>query len=912
MMIRMKNKTWISLCLLLGSAISQAQHLPEDFYDQLYVDRFEFPTAIQFDVDGRMYVAEKEGQIYIVDTLGAVLEEPLIDISEEVSNWKDHGLMGFVLDNEFNENGYFYLLYALDLHHFYNYGTPDYHPDSTVTWQPTIGRVVRYQADAATGYTSTVEGSRQILLGKTLDSGISLLYEFHGLGDLKMGADGTLLISSGDATSNAGADMGGDSLGTMASAAIEAGVITPDQDVGSYRSQYLGSYNGKILRIDAQTGEGLPSNPYYDAANPCSAQSRIWAWGLRNPYRFQVRPHTGSHYPEDGQPGHLYVGDVGNGAWEELDIVTEGGQNFGWPIMEGIGAHWPYYSYDPPANPLRPNPLYGNGCNQPYFTFKDVFVNPREDGAIAPANPCNTALPVEDYVVGTPPTLVWSNSRWNPPTRAQVPVFGDNGFLTGLDIGTEQSGITGEVFDGYSALAGVFYEGDNFPQEYQGQFLSVDFSGWIKAMTFDDDNQLLSVEPFHQYAKDIIHLELNRATGKLYYINVAGNIHEISYGGNPPPVAIISADQYYGTSPLTVQFDASESFDSNLPLVAYEWDFGDGQTTSGPAPSHVFTASGSSVASFEVALTVTDSLGASSVAKAVVSLNNTPPQVKIVSFEDGDQYPLDQGTTLLRLAAEVQDAEHADEELQYEWRSFLHHNDHFHPEPADYSPTSFALISPLGCQEEEYWYRIELTVTDPGGLATQQRQLVYPHCGDPIVEWVSLQGEPADRTIELQWEATTDSEYLEFEVHRAVSDFEMQYLGQVSGNSISQTGSYTFTDGAPRLGNNSYRIKARRDDGAYAYSNRIEVAYPSAPDFKIYPNPASSEFTAAVKEAKAEQIALILYSELGSEVLQLSWAATPGEESEQTILLHNLPNGVYFYRMVNGTDQSTGRLTVSR
>jgi len=199
------------LLILLFSAIGLgAQELPEDFYDITYLTALDNPMGLTFDENGRMYVWEKKGVVRVVDTSGNIFPEPLIDISEEVSNWKDHGLMGFTLDNDFLANGYFYLLFALDLHHYEFYGTPDYHPDSTVTWKPTIGRVVRYRADPTTAYLRVLEDSRQVLLGETIEDGIPLMYEFHGLGALVMGQDGTLLISEGDGTSNGGSDTGGD------------------------------------------------------------------------------------------------------------------------------------------------------------------------------------------------------------------------------------------------------------------------------------------------------------------------------------------------------------------------------------------------------------------------------------------------------------------------------------------------------------------------------------------------------------------------------------------------------------------------------------------------------------------------------------------------------------------------------
>ena len=84
-----------------------------------------------------------------------------------------------------------------------------------------------------------------------------------------------------------------------------------------------------------------------------------------------LRPNTGSHYPEDGDPGTLIVGDVGNGAWEELNVLHTGGQNFGWPVFEGIPLAWKFWTQEVPDNPLAPNPL--NTCDQPFFNFRDLL-----------------------------------------------------------------------------------------------------------------------------------------------------------------------------------------------------------------------------------------------------------------------------------------------------------------------------------------------------------------------------------------------------------------------------------------------------------------------------------------------------------------------------------------------------------
>jgi hypothetical protein len=85
--------------------------------------------------------------------------------------------------------------------------------------------------------------------------------------------------------------------------ALADGIIRPKEDIGAFRSQLVDSLSGKVLRIDPATGNGLPRNPYDDIADPRSARSRVWALGLRNPFRMSLRPDTGSHFPSDGNPG---------------------------------------------------------------------------------------------------------------------------------------------------------------------------------------------------------------------------------------------------------------------------------------------------------------------------------------------------------------------------------------------------------------------------------------------------------------------------------------------------------------------------------------------------------------------------------------------------------------------------------
>ena len=117
----------------------------------------------------------------------------------------------------------------------------------------------------------------------------------HNGGQLQFGPDGYLYVSTGD------------------------GGATPQE------AQNLSSELGKILRIDARTGTAAPGNPF---------GSRVWAWGLRNPWRFSF----------DRSTGDLLIGDVGQNDWEEINWATAAsgrgaGLNFGWPCREGPDSH---------------------------------------------------------------------------------------------------------------------------------------------------------------------------------------------------------------------------------------------------------------------------------------------------------------------------------------------------------------------------------------------------------------------------------------------------------------------------------------------------------------------------------------------------------------------------------------------
>ncbi|WP_439883358.1 PQQ-dependent sugar dehydrogenase [Pontibacter sp. MBLB2868] len=732
-------KLLIFLGFLLGSPSVFAQ--PDGVVEEQIGGQWDAAVGLTFSDDGsRMYVWEKAGKVWIVEN-GVKLPTPLLDISEEVGNWGDHGLLGFALDPDFKSNGYIYLLYVVDRHYLLNYGTGSYSPTANEYNNATIGRVTRYKVRE--GGLSTDMSSRKILLGESVSTGIPILYVSHGVGSLVFGEDGSLLVSAGDGATANGKDTGwkpGDVTDNYVEQGLQDGILADINNVGALRAQQINSLNGKILRIDPATGNGLPSNPYYDSAKPRAAESRVWELGLRNPFRFTLRPGTGSAT----HPGTLYIGDVGWQDWEEINVASESGLNFGWPLYEGLEPQQYYYNTGLPTPNLK-NPLYGTGsCDREYFYFNELILQPKATEAPYFGNYCdwNTPIPSDIHTfVHTRPAIDWANAAVTDPTPP-VPITrtgtfnGENAAV--VNVGAPGSPVTGEPFYGSSSTGGIWYTGDSMPAEYRNSYFFGDYgAGWIKVLKFDSNNKPTAIKSFIDDGATVTAFAQNPATGELYYINYGAQIKKVSfYNGNVPPQAVAEADKMYGQSPLTVSFNGSKSTDPEGAALSYSWNFGDGSANVTTAnPTHTFTATGPT--SYNVVLTVTDAGGLTSTSKLEIRLNNTPPVVHIVSPAAGTKYPMNQQSTY-ELRADVTDGEDTDEKLTYEWVVALHHNTHSHPEPAINDHVGSATIAAVGCDGDTYFYRFNLKVTDSGGLSTSDYVDIYPNCAGQTVAAVAL------------------------------------------------------------------------------------------------------------------------------------------------------------------------------
>jgi glucose/arabinose dehydrogenase len=274
---------------------------PRAYTWELLLNGLERPIAIAEPQDGsgRLFIVEQPGVIRIYQG-GTLLSPPFLDIRPRVgSQGNEQGLLGLAFHPAYAQNGLFYVNYT------------DLNGDSVIA---------RFSVSGSDANRADEDSEQQILF-------ISQPYGNHNGGSVVFGPDGYLYLGLGDGGS------AGDPQGN---------------------GQSLNTFLGKILRIDIDNGNpyAIPAGNAFSAA----AQAEIWAYGLRNPWRFSF----------DRQNGDVYIADVGQNAWEEVNFLPAGssaGANFGWVFREGMHP----YEGNPPDGAALIDPVaeynHGQGCS---------------------------------------------------------------------------------------------------------------------------------------------------------------------------------------------------------------------------------------------------------------------------------------------------------------------------------------------------------------------------------------------------------------------------------------------------------------------------------------------------------------------------------------------------------------------
>lgn len=329
----------IAVALAMGfvGAARAADPLPGGFADALVTDAIDQPTDIAFAANGRMFVTSQLGKLYEVFPDAATAPALLLDLGSKVCSNSERGLLSVTPDPQFASNGYLYLYYT-----FKRVGQcPTNQPTNT---NNPVNRVARFTLSGA-----QVDPASELVLVDNMPSPNGN----HNSGDTLFGKDGYLYVTIGDGgcdyANNSGCAGGNDA--------------TRDRNV----------LTGKLLRI-ARDGSVPADNPYTDPATSarCNLAGRtseqsggqpkwcqeIYATGLRNPFRMALNP--------DASGTVIYLNDVGQNLWEEIDWAAKGA-DYGWNEREG-----------PCANNARCAPPFSTppGTTAPLYAYRhDVGAN---------------------------------------------------------------------------------------------------------------------------------------------------------------------------------------------------------------------------------------------------------------------------------------------------------------------------------------------------------------------------------------------------------------------------------------------------------------------------------------------------------------------------------------------------------
>ena len=255
------------------------------------------------DGSGRMAVIEQHGQVRIIDNQGRLLPDPFLNIEGRIIGlhhfFDERGLLGIAFHPNYQENGKFYLAYSVPLRAFAELDRRLWWSHTNLVSEFQVSKSDPNKADATT---------------ERIVSQIDWPQFNHNGHWIGFGPDGMLYVSTGD------------------------GGYANDWGIGhnpmTGNGQDLTSVHGKMLRIDVNAPDGIAAdNPFVGNSD---ANPRIWAYGLRNPWRCSF---------DMGGSNELFCGDVQQNSFEEVSIITKGG-NYGWRRMEGDKC----FDYQKPDN----------------------------------------------------------------------------------------------------------------------------------------------------------------------------------------------------------------------------------------------------------------------------------------------------------------------------------------------------------------------------------------------------------------------------------------------------------------------------------------------------------------------------------------------------------------------------------
>jgi glucose/arabinose dehydrogenase len=659
-------------------AVAGAVTLPSGFQDTTVPfeglesgQGIEEPTAFRFAPDGKVFVAEKSGKILVYDSLADHTPTLFADLRTEVYNANDRGLLGLALDPQFSAaHPYVYVLYSYDAPPGQS---PPYWgeagqdgddcpepPGANTNGCVIQGRLSRLTADLSTDH----------MLGEQpLITDWCQQFSSHSVGDLQFDAEGNLLVSGGEGASFENADYGqfGEPINPCGDppAGVGGEENPPASEGGALRAQNPKKLSGSLIRVDPETGQGVPGNPLFASLD--ANERRLIAKGFRNPFRFTVDPTT----------NEIYVDNVGSSVYEEIDRFTPSSTslfNSGWPCYEGP-AKRELYEFLGLAACERLYKTPGSTESPFYYYSHEAGVTP---GDPCPYEPGSAIAGLTFYEGGDYPEAYDGALFFADAVRGCIYVIhADDGEP---DLSTAEPFLTeGGLYPGVDIEVGP--EGDLFYANLYGPGFG------------------------------------------------PGAIHRISYDPDVPHAQLKATSSTYGAAPLNVEFDAGESTDPQGEELKYEWDLDGNGTFGPPTPDATQSETYPLSENRTAAVRVIDEHGHSSVAQLTVYPDDTPPVPTVEEPTESLQWRVGENIPFKGKAEDNEDGTLAPARLYWRSRLLHCPGGptscHSHPLQVFPAVASGNLVAPS--HDYPSYIELTLTATDSRGLSASKTVKIAAH-----------------------------------------------------------------------------------------------------------------------------------------------------------------------------------------